>query len=111
MANIPAATASGTGYRIRILSSTPGITSDTSAAFALNLCDNPVSPTATQNIAANSNGSLLTTAETVAASNREWKFATTSGGPYSSFGPTEIATTYTPNFAAAGTYYVICQSN
>ncbi len=110
-ASIPAGTSSGTGYRIRISSSNPGVISDSSASFSINFCDNPISPTATQNIAANSNGSLLTVSETLAASSRSWKFATTSGGPYTDFSPAATGLSYTPNFASAGTYYVVCQSN
>jgi plastocyanin len=110
-ATIPAGTASGTNYRLRISSSNPAVVSDSSAAFSVNFCDNPVSPTALQTLAANTNGTTLTVSETVTASSREWKFATTSGGPYSSFAPTETGTTYTPNFAVAGTYYLVCQSN
>ncbi len=70
-----------------------------------------ISPTADQNILTGANGSALTASEAPsAADSREWKYSTTSGSGYGSFSPVETGTSYTPNFAAAGTYYVICES-
>jgi hypothetical protein len=58
------------------------------------------------------NGNLLTATETPSvASSREWMWSTTSGSGYQSFGTAETGTTYTPNFANLGTYYVICESD
>lgn len=111
-ATIPAGTASGTGYRIRIVSSNPAISSANNGTdITINLCANPVTPNNSQTIATNTNGTPLTANETVSSTSREWKFATVSGGPYSSFTSAQTGTTYTPNFAAAGTYFLICQSN
>jgi hypothetical protein len=71
-----------------------------------------VSPAATQNILTGANGTLLTATEAPsAATSREWKYSTTSGSGYVSFAPTQTGATYTPNFATAGTYYVVCVSN
>jgi hypothetical protein len=71
-----------------------------------------ISPITTQNILTNANGSVLTATEAPsAATSREWKYSTTSGSGYVSFSPTQTGTTYTPNFATAGTYYVVCVSN
>lgn len=75
-----------------------------------------IDPAATQNIDVGVNGTMLTVTEQANAATtqptaREWKFSTTAGGPYSSFSPTETGTTYTPNFAAAGIYYVVCESD
>lgn len=71
-----------------------------------------VTPNATQNLDVNESGTTLTVAETpAAASSREWKYSTTSGSGYMSFLSDEFATSYTPVFASAGTYYVICESN
>lgn len=75
-----------------------------------------VNPPANQNIDVGVNGSLLTVTETpnsgvTATITREWKFATVSGGPYSSFGPVETGTTYMPNFASTGIYYVVCETD
>ena len=75
-----------------------------------------INPAATQNIEIGVDGAVLTVTEeanaaTTQPTSREWKYATTSGGPYSSFSPAETNTTYTPNFAAAGIYYVVCESD
>lgn len=73
---------------------------------------NAIAPTATQNLLEGANGNLLVVTEmALPASSREWKYSTTSGSGYVSFGTAETGTTYTPNFASAGTYYVICESN
>lgn len=71
-----------------------------------------ISPTATQSINVGANGTMLTAAESPsAATSREWKYSTVSGSGYVSFGTAQTGTTYTPNFASAGTYYVVCVSN
>ncbi len=111
-ATIPANTASGTGYRIRVVSSSPALTAASNGSdITVVLVGNSVAPSATQNIAANTTGAALTVTESGTASSREWKYSTTSGGSYGSFGPAETATTYTPNFAGFGTYYVVCVSS
>lgn len=73
-----------------------------------------VTPPATQNINMGVDGATLTVnavpnAAVVTAITQEWKFTTTSGSGYASFGTAETGTTYTPNFAAAGIYYVVCE--
>ena len=75
-----------------------------------------IDPPAVQNIDISTNGTMLTVTETANAGvtgtiSREWKYATTSGGPYSSFSPVETGTTYTPNFASPDIYYVICETD
>lgn len=71
-----------------------------------------ISPSATQTILTNENGTLLTATESPsAASSREWMWSTTSGSGYQSFGTAETGTTYTPFFTSVGTYYVICESD
>lgn len=71
-----------------------------------------VSPIADQNINVSTNGTMLTATEAPSAATwREWKYSTTSGSGYVSFGTAQTGTTYTPNFASAGTYYVVCISN
>lgn len=75
-----------------------------------------VTPAATQNIDIGVNGNVLTVNETpnkgvITTVTREWKFSTTAGGPYASFAVAETGTTYTPNFAAAGFYYVVCETD
>lgn len=69
-----------------------------------------IAPSATQNIPVSTNGTTLTVAEgTNVVNSRVWKFGTTSGGPYpTSTGVT--ATSYTPNFTSAATYFVVCET-
>ncbi|MEO9532230.1 MAG: T9SS type A sorting domain-containing protein [Crocinitomicaceae bacterium] len=70
-----------------------------------------IAPTTTQNILEGANGTTLTASESPsAADSREWMYSTTSGSGYMPFSPAETGTSYTPNFASAGTYYVICES-
>ena len=71
-----------------------------------------IAPATTQVIAPSTNGNVLTATETPsAATSREWKYSTTTGTGYVSFGTPETGLTYTPNFATVGTYYVICESD
>jgi hypothetical protein len=110
-ATIPAGTATGTGYRIRVKTNTPALTAaDNTSNISITLVSNSVAPSATQNIAANVNGNLLTLTETPAATAREWKFSTVSGSGYQNFTPTQTGNTYTPNFANAGSYYIVAVS-
>jgi len=109
---IPAGTATGTGYRVRVSSSGPVINAnDNGSNITIDLVSNSIAPATTQNIAANTNGTLLTVTETVAATSRQWEYSTTSGGPYAAFTTAQTGTTYAPNFATAGTYYVVCVSS
>jgi len=109
---IPANTPTGTGYRIRLVSSNAVLTSvDNGSNITINLVNNAIAPSTTQNIAANVNGNLLTVTETPAATSRQWEYSTTSGGPYQAFGVGQTATTYAPDFSTSGTYYVVCVSS
>jgi hypothetical protein len=71
-----------------------------------------ISPSSTQTLLVGQSGTLMTANETpAAASSREWMYSTTSGSGYIAFGTPVTSITYTPNFAAVGTYYVICESD
>jgi hypothetical protein len=71
-----------------------------------------ISPSSTQTLLVGQSGTLMTANETpAAASSREWKYSITSGSGYVAFGTPVTGLTYTPNFAAVGTYYVICESD
>lgn len=71
-----------------------------------------VTPSSTQNLLTATNGTVLSATESPsAASSREWKYSTTSGSGYVAFSPAQTGLTYTPNFATAGTYYVVCVSD
>jgi hypothetical protein len=108
---IPAGTATGTGYRIRVVSNTPAITgTDNGANISINLVSNSIAPNTTQNLIANTSGAMLTVTETPTGSSREWKYTSTSGSGYTSFASAQTGTTYTPNFALGGVYYVVCQT-
>ncbi len=110
-ATIPAGTATGTGYRIRVKSSNPALTAANNGSnISITLVGNSIAPASAQTIAANTNGTMLTVTETPAATSREWKYSTTSGSGYQSFGTPQTGTTYSPNFASAGTYYVVAVS-
>jgi len=109
-ATIPANTPTGTGYRIRVISSSPARTgSDNGTNLTVNLATSSIAPAGVQNINVNANGTALTVTEFPTAVSRTWYYGTVSGGPYpTSTGVT--TTTYTPNFATQGTYYVVCIS-
>ena len=69
-----------------------------------------VSPVSEQTLGTNQNGTILTVTESNTPSSRQWKYSTVSGGPYNQTISGSVATTYTPNFPAYGTYYVVCES-
>ncbi|MCX6327499.1 MAG: FG-GAP-like repeat-containing protein, partial [Bacteroidia bacterium] len=70
---------------------------------------NSIAPVADQSLLINQNGSPLTVTESSAVS-RQWKYSTVSGGPYDQIITGATGTSYTPNFPAWGTYYVVCVS-
>lgn len=105
---IPSGTSTGTGYKIRVRSTDPQFFGTKSSAITINLAANSVAPAGDQNIAAGQNGSTLTVTEQSAPLSRKWKYGTTIGNYNVDLGVTGI--TYTPNFASAGTYYVVCRS-
>lgn len=111
-ATIPAATANGTGYRVRLVTSTPSLTSTANSAnLTIINVTNSIAPTATQNILSNANGTALTVTESNGSTSRIWKYANISGGPYTAITPAQTGISYTPNFQAGGTYFVICETN
>lgn len=69
-----------------------------------------IAPVAVQNLVENEAGTDLTVTENTVADSRQWKYATTAGGPYNNDITGETGTNYTPQFASAGTYYVVCES-
>ena len=71
---------------------------------------NAITPATDQSITVNQDGTPITVTETVGWDSREWKYSTTSGGPYQSFATPETGKTYTPNFSSTGTYYVVCET-
>jgi hypothetical protein len=104
---IPANALTGTAYRIRIVSTNPAVTGTRTAPFTINLASNNVTPSATQNILTNTNGSTLTVNETSSATG-EWLYGNISGTYTTNTGIT--AKTFTPNFAVTGSYYIVYKS-
>ncbi|HNW90393.1 MAG TPA: PCMD domain-containing protein [Bacteroidales bacterium] len=109
---IPAGTATGSGYRVRVVSSDYVLTAaDNGSDLQIYLASNSVAPTALQTIEAGTNGTSISATEVGTALSREWKYSATSGGPYSSFTPAETGVTFTPAFATYGSRFVVCESN
>ena len=71
---------------------------------------NEINPPEPQGILPSTNGTELTVTEWYNGDSRQWKYATTPGGPYSNNITGETGLTYTPNFAVSGVYYVVCYS-
>lgn len=108
---IPAGTPTGTGYRVRVIATTPyQAANDNGTDITINLAANSIAPASNQTIPAGVSGIPIVVTETSVATSRVWKFSTTAGGPYSNFTPSVTDTSYTPNFANAGIYYVVCES-
>jgi hypothetical protein len=109
---IPAGTITGSGYRVRVVSSDYALTAaDNGSDLQIYLASNSVSPAALQTIEAGSTGTAMAVSEVGTATSREWKYSTTTGGPYASFSTAETGTTFTPSFSTYGTYFVVCESN
>ena len=107
---IPAGTVTGTGYRIRVVSSSPAVKgTPNDNDLTINLPAISIGPSLTQNINAGLNGTTLTVTESPVANSRQWLYGTVSGGPYTT--NTGISgTSYAPNFTIQGTFYVVCRS-
>jgi len=89
---------------------TPAVTSNAVTVTVLTT-NTSITPLTTQNIAISADGTELTVSEgSNSVTSREWKYSTISGSGYQSFSTPVTGTTYTPNFALGGTYYVVCQT-
>lgn len=114
-ATIPIGTASGTGYRIRVVSNNPTVTgTDNGINLTVTsaLLPTSISPTTDQAICGSSNGTLLTVSETGGGTiSRSWGKRSISGGTIT---PISGATgqTYQPTGSdlGTGTWYVVCTS-
>jgi hypothetical protein len=108
-ATIPSGTATGTGYRIRVVSTSPTVNgTEFLTNIAINNSGTSIAPSSTQNIFTSTNGTTLTVTENSTATSRQWKYGTASGGPYGTNLGT--ATTQIPNFASTGTFFIVCES-
>lgn len=117
VATIPAGTASGTSYRIRVVNTAPstfGTDNGSPLTISLPPATNSVAvaPAADQTLTPTGRGTTLTATPT-AASAIAWFYGTAAAGPF----PTAIAgatsATYQPkgaDFAGLGDYYVVAQA-
>ncbi len=115
-ATIPAGTASGTGYRVRVLSDTPA-TAGTDNGGNLTVGQAPtsnpvtVAPGAAQTVTTTGTGATLT-ASTGAAATYAWQYGTSAGGPYTALAGATGATYQVrgADLPGAGTYYLVAQA-
>jgi hypothetical protein len=109
-ASIPSNTPAGTGYRIRVVASSPFVLgNDNGTNLVVDQFSNSISPSSTQTIVYNTNGTPINVTASQAASH-EWRYSTVSGTGYTGFTPAQTGSAYTPNFPLPGTYYVVCVS-
>ncbi len=111
---IPATVTGSSLYQIRVNGSSPSTFGTPPAALTINNVS--ITPTATQNIAANTDGDLLTANEADLGNfgSRQWFSGTSAAGPFTT-ALTGIVTDpnqneFTPNFATPGTYYVVVKT-
>lgn len=110
-ATVPAGTPAGS-YKVRIKTSAPVVAYTDEMTVVVENPYSNIAPNATQNNMTNADGNALTVTEYLLSevTTTEWVYATALNGPYNSFAPAQNGTTYTPNFATAGTYYVTAKS-
>jgi len=115
-ATIPAGTASGTGYRVRVLNSSPATTgTDNGQDLTVNLAPaNTVTVQATgaQSVTTTGTGGTLTASATLTGSTYTFQYSTSASGTYTTLGSASGAS-YTlsgADFPGAGTYYVVAQA-
>ncbi|WP_277227202.1 cellulose binding domain-containing protein [Hymenobacter sp. YC55] len=117
-ATIPSSTASGTGYRVRVINESAAINgTDNGANLTVNLGSATnsvtVTPTAAQNITLTGSGTALS-ATAATGSTFTWQYGTSATGPFTTTLASATGATYQPkgaDFGAAGTYYVIANAS
>ncbi|TDN39301.1 T9SS type A sorting domain-containing protein [Hymenobacter sp. UV11] len=115
-ATIPAGTASGSGYRVRVLSDTPATTgtdNGTNLTVSQAPASNPVTvaPGAAQTVTSTGTGATLM-ASTGATATYAWQYGTSAGGPYTALAGATGATYQVrgADLPGAGTYYLVAQA-
>ncbi len=89
-------TPSGTGYRIRVISSSPVVYgSDNGVDLVVNQFTNSIAPTSTQTLPLSTNGTAINVTSSQTAT-QNWKYSTTSGSGYVNFAAPQTATSYHP---------------
>ncbi|WP_055562560.1 hypothetical protein [Hymenobacter sp. AT01-02] len=113
---IPAGTASGSKYRVRVLNDAPatyGTDNGTDLTVSLAAATNTVtvSPTLAQTVPTTGTGATLQ-ASTAATSTFTWKYATSPTGPYAAIAgaTTNSYQLQGSDFPTAGTYYVVAEA-
>ncbi|HEX8330861.1 MAG TPA: T9SS type A sorting domain-containing protein [Hymenobacter sp.] len=115
-ATIPAGTAAGTKYRVRVLNDAP-ITYGTDNGADLSIGQTPdgnpvaVTPAAAQSVATTGTGATLT-ATAAASSTFVWQYGSTATGPFTPIAGATAAAYQLKggDFPGAGTYYVVAQA-
>ncbi len=115
-ATIPVSTATGTGYRIRVISSSPsvnGTDNGSNITVTAVLSAVTLTPNTTQNICYNGTGTQINVSETGGGTmiSRQWGKRSVSGGVITSI-PGQTGIDYLPAGAdlGAGTWYIVCTS-
>jgi len=117
VATIPAGTASGTSYRIRVVNDNPTtLSSDNGSNLTVNLVpasnNVTISPSTDQTIAPTASGTALVATPAV-ASTFTWAYGTSAAGPFPTALPGATTATYQPrgaDFPGVGDYYVVVQA-
>jgi hypothetical protein len=117
VATIPAGTASGSGYRIRVVNDNPStLGNDNGSNLTVSLApaanNVTVSPATDQSLAPNGSGTALIATPAV-ASTFTWAYGTSAAGPFPTSLPGATAATYQPkgaDFPGLGDYYVVVQA-
>lgn len=114
-ATIPANTATGTSYRVRVVSDAPATYgTDNGSSLTINLASATnsvtVTPAGSQAITLTNTGATLT-ATAAAGSTFTWQYGTSAAGPFT----TTVSSTATyqldgSDFAVAGTYYLVANA-
>lgn len=113
-ATIPAGTASGTGYRVRVLNdATTGTNNGSDLAVSQAPTSNPVTvtPSAAQTVTTTGTGATLA-ASTTAPATYAWQYGTSAGGPYTALAGATGASYQVrgADLPGAGTYYLVAQA-
>ncbi|WBO86810.1 hypothetical protein [Hymenobacter yonginensis] len=116
-ATLPAGTAAGTGYRVRVVhvsSATAGQPNGANLTVTTAPATNDVTvaPASAQSLVTTGTGAAIT-ATPAAPSSFAWLYSTSSNGPFTTAIATATDASYTPrgaDFGAAGTYYLVARA-
>ncbi len=114
-ATVPANTASGTAYAVRVVTTSPAVTGSSLTAQTIARYTVAVTPAGAQTIPVGGGGGALLTAAPAGSGTAtvSWRYATMSGGATTAVASAATGTTYTPtgtDFPGAGTYFLVARS-